>query len=139
MYNNTICNRYDIFQVRRLQQQQLIYLLHFGAFCSELALHSCHTRSALGLRSYHILVFSYHIILVHIALFSIPVMWETGSPVVRLKAVARLCRIRSFFAALSSLISSDNNEIRIFIRPCSYLIIPSIRDSGNGALGFDLA
>ena len=67
--------------------------------------------------------FSYHIILVRIAFFSIPVMCEAGSPVNRLKVVARLCRIRSFYAALSSLISSDNNEIRMFIRPCSYLII----------------
>ena len=31
MLNNTICNCYDIFQVRCLQKQQLIYLLHFGA------------------------------------------------------------------------------------------------------------
>ena len=61
-------------------------------------------------------------------------MCEAGSPVNRLKVVARLCRIRSFFAALSSLTSSDNNEIRMFIRLYSQLIIFLIRDSGNGAL-----
>ena len=93
------------------------------SFCAKLALLSCHARSALGLRSCHSLVFSYHIILVRIAFFSIPVICEAGSPVVRVKVVARLCRIRRFFAALSSQISSDNNEIRTFIRPCSYLII----------------
>ena len=93
------------------------------SFCAKLALLSCHARSALGLRSCHILVFSYYIILVRIAFFSIPVMCEAGSPVVRVKVVARLCRIHIFFAALSSLFSSDNNEIRTSIRPCSYLII----------------
>ena len=103
------------------------------SFCAKLALLSCHARSALGLRSCHILVFSYHIILVRIVFFSIPVMCEAGSPVNRLKVVARLWRIRSFSAALSSLTSSDNNEMRMFIRLYSQLIILLIRDSGNGA------
>ena len=31
MCNNTICNCYNISKVRRLQQQQLICMLHFGA------------------------------------------------------------------------------------------------------------
>ena len=109
MCNNPICNCYEIFQVRRLQQQQLIYIctnvpapfwcFQMYSFFAKLALLSCHARSAIGLHLCHILVFSYYIVLVRISFFLIPVMCEAGSNVVRLKVVARLCRIRGFFAA----------------------------------------
>ena len=102
------------------------------SFCAKLALLSCHARNALGLRSCHILVFSYHIILVRIAFFSTPVMCEAGLPVNRLKVGARLGRIRSFFAALSSLISSDNNDNECSFAPARISLFSKFATVGTG-------
>ena len=82
---------------------------------------SCTQRTRLTFVSYSCV--SYHVILVRITFFSIPVMCAADSHLVPVKLVAHLCRIRSFFTALSSLTSSDNNEIRMFIHFCSYLLI----------------
>ena len=91
---------------------------------------SCTQRS--GLRSFHILVFSYHIIFVRIAFLSIPVMCEAGSPVNRLKVVSRLCRIRSFFAVLSSLIHLTIMRYECSFAPARISLFSKFATVGTG-------